>query len=229
MSGWYSAGLLARTPEEELRLLRPHLDLLKAFGCRVLVFAETSNAIHGDRAVPLSRRPVLASGDWAEFAHRVTEVADRTLEEGLRLVYHHHMGTVVQSGEDIRSLMAAAGPSVELLLDTGHAVFAGADPVELARRYKDRIGHVHAKDVRPPILESARTADMSFLDAVVAGVFTVPGDGAIDFPSVLRELAGFEGWLIVEAEQDPANADPWTYAKMGYANLRRFAVDAGLL
>ena len=229
VSGWYSAGLLTRTPEEELRLLRPHLDLLKAFGCRVLVFAETSNAIHGDRAVPLSRRPVLAPGDWADFAHRVTEVADRTLEEGLRLVYHHHMGTVVQSGEDIKAFMAAAGPSVGLLLDTGHAAFAGADPVALARRYKDRIGHVHAKDLRPRVLDAAKTGDMSFLNAVVAGVFTVPGDGAIDFLSVLRELAGFEGWLIVEAEQDPAQANPLTYAKMGYANLRRFAVDAGLL
>ena len=95
VSGWYSARLLTRTPEEELRLLRPHLDLLKAFDCRVLIFAETSNAIHGERAVPLSRRPVLGPGDWAEFARRVTEVADRTLEQGLRLVYHHHMGTVV--------------------------------------------------------------------------------------------------------------------------------------
>ncbi len=229
VSGWYSAGLLTRTPEEELRLLRPHLDLLKAFGCKVLVFAETSDAIHSDRAVPLSQRPVLAPGGWADFANRVTEVADRTLEDGLRLVYHHHMGTVVQSGEDISSLMAATGPSVGLVLDTGHAAFAGADPVELGRRYKDRIGHVHVKDLRPRVLEAAKAGDMSIIDAVVAGVFTVPGDGAIDFLSVLRELAGFEGWLIVEAEQDPAQADPLTYATMGHANLRRFAVDAGLL
>jgi sugar phosphate isomerase/epimerase len=159
----------------------------------------------------------------------MTEVADASLAEGVRLVYHHHMGTAVQSEADIDALMSSTGPSVHLLLDTGHATFAGADPVALARRYRDRISHFHAKDVRPSVMERARREDLSFLDAVIAGVFTVPGDGCVDYPAVLRELPGYRGWAVVEAEQDPDKAHPLTYAKMGYANLRRYLTDAGLM
>jgi myo-inosose-2 dehydratase len=227
VSGWYSAELLRRSPDEELRALRPHLDLLKTMGCKVLVLAETSDAIHGDRAVPLDARPRLADGQWREFGLRLTAVGDAVLGEGLRLVYHHHMGTVVQSDADIDALMAATGPSVDLLLDTGHATFAGADPAELARAYRNRIGHFHAKDVRPDVMERARRERLSFLDAVVAGVFTVPGDGCVDYPAVLHELPGYSGWAVVEAEQDPAKAHPLTYARMGYANLRRYLSAAG--
>lgn len=229
VSGWHSAELLRRSPEEELAALRPHLDLLKAFGCTVLVFAETSNAIHGDRSRPLDERPVLEPGAWAEFGRRMTAVADRTLAEGVRLVYHHHMGTAVQSEADIDALMEATGPSVHLLLDTGHATFAGADSAALARRYRDRTSHFHAKDVRRDVMARAKTERLSFLDAVVAGVFTVPGDGSVDYPAVLRELSGYEGWAVVEAEQDPDKAHPLTYAKLGYANLRRFLRNASLL
>lgn len=227
VSGWYSAELLRRTADEEMTQLRPHLDLLKALGCDVLVFAETSNAIHGERNKPLDERPALS--DWREFGARVTMLADRTLAEGVRLVYHHHMGTVVQSEHDIDALMAATGPSVHLLLDTGHAAFAGVDPAALARRHRERISHVHAKDVRRDVMEQARRSRLSFLDAVIAGVFTVPGDGCVDYPTVFRALPGYAGWVVVEAEQDPAKAHPLAYARMGYANLRRFLADAGLL
>ena len=229
VSGWHSAELLRRSPDEEMAALHPHLDLLKALGSTVLVFAETSNAIHGDRARPLGERPVLDRGEWAEFGRRLTAVADGTLSVGLRLAYHHHMGTVVQSEADIDALMGATGPSVHLLLDTGHAVFAGADPAALARRHRDRIGHFHAKDVRPAVMARARAERLSFLDAVIAGVYTVPGDGCVDYPAVLRELSGYEGWAVVEAEQDPEKAHPLTYAKLGYANLRRDLAEAALL
>src|SRR5712671_1139706 len=229
VSGWYSAELLRRGPDEEMQHLRPHLDLLKALGCTVLVFAETSNAIHGLRGKPLAERPVLSPTDWAQFGERMTGVADRTLAEGVRLVYHHHMGTVVESAHDIDALMAATGPSVHLLLDSGHATFAGADPAELARRYRARISHVHAKDVRPDIMAQAHRERLSFLDAVIAGVFTVPGDGCVDYPAFLRELEGHAGWVVVEAEQDPAKAHPLTYATLGYANLRGYLAGAGLL
>jgi inosose dehydratase len=229
VSGWYSAELLRRSPEEELRALRPHLDLLKAMGCRVIVFAETSNAIHGDRAVPLDQRPQLAAGEWREFGRRLTVVGDAVLSEGLRLAYHHHMGTIVESRADIEALMAATGPSVDLLLDTGHATFAGADPAELARAYRSRISHFHAKDVRADVMERAGRERLSFLDAVIAGVFTVPGDGCVDYPAVLRELSGYSGWVVVEAEQDPAKAHPLTYARMGHGNLHRYLSDAGFL
>lgn len=228
VSGWYSASLLTQDAKTEIAAIRDHLDLMKALGAKVLVFAETSNAIHGDRSAPLSRRPTLGAGDWAEFGRRVTAVADATLAEGVRLVYHHHMGTIVQSAAEIDAFMAATGPSVHLLLDTGHLTFAGADPVAVARRYRDRISHVHGKDVRAEVMRRVLAEDMSFLDAVVAGVYTVPGDGMVDFTAVLRQLPGYRGWLVVEAEQDPERAHPLTYAKLGYSNLARFAREAGL-
>ena len=228
VSGWYSAELLARSPDDEMKALRPHLDLLKAMGSDVLVFAETSNAIHGDRSKPVSSRPVLKPGDWPEFGRRVTQVAERTLAEGVRLVYHHHMGTIVESQADIDAFMKATGEAAHLLLDTGHATWGGADPAALARRYRGRIGHVHAKDVRREVMERSKAEDWSFLDAVIAGVYTVPGDGMVDFVSVFRELDGYSGWVVVEAEQDPAKAHPLTYAKLGYRNLERFLAEAGL-
>jgi sugar phosphate isomerase/epimerase len=179
--------------------------------------------------VPLDERPMLAASDWREFGRRVTAVGDAVLAEGLRLVYHHHMGTIVQSEADIDAFMAATGPSVHLLLDTGHATFAGADPAALARRHRARISHFHAKDVRPEVMARAKAERLSFLDAVIAGVFTVPGDGSVDYPAVLAELPGYTGWAVVEAEQDPEKANPLAYARMGYANLRRYLAEAKLL
>src|SRR5712671_496461 len=221
VSGWYSAQLLARDARAEITCLRPHLDLLKALGSSVLVFADVSGAIHGDLQHPLSQRPCLKADEWREFARRITELAAMTAAEGVRLAYHHHMGTVVQSEEDIDTLMDATGAEVGLLLDTGHATFAGADAAALARRYASRIGHVHAKDVRAVVCERARTENWSFLRAVLEGVFTVPGDGSVAFEHVFRELRNYSGWVILEAEQDPRIADPMTYASIGYNNLRR--------
>jgi inosose dehydratase len=228
VSGWYSAELLTRGADEEMQALRPHLDLLKAMGSDVLVFAETSNAIHGDRAMPLSRRPELTDDLWPAFGKRLTEVAERTLTEGVRLVYHHHMGTVVQSERDIDALMENTGEAVHLLLDTGHATWGGADPAALARRYRSRISHVHTKDVRDAVRRESEAGDWSFLDSVVAGVYTVPGDGCVDFESVFRALPGYSGWVVVEAEQDPAKAHPLTYARKGYAHLVAVLRETGL-
>ncbi|MGW9328737.1 myo-inosose-2 dehydratase [Bosea sp. NPDC055594] len=234
ISGWYSAELLKRDADEEMKHLRPHLDLLKAMGSNVLVFAETSNAIHGDRSKPLSQRPVMAPGDWAQFGRRITDVAERTLAEGVRLVYHHHMGTIVESEADIDAFMAATGEAAHLLLDTGHATWGGADPVRLAGRYRARISHVHAKDVRKAVMEQARAEDWSFLDAILGkgtdlGVYTVPGDGMVDYPAVFKALPGYSGWVVVEAEQDPEKAHPLTYAKKGVAHLEASLKEAGLV
>lgn len=233
ISGWYSAELLRRDADEEMRHLRPHLDLLKAMGSTVLVFAETSNAIHGDRSKPLSQRPIMKSSDWAEFGRRITQVAERTLAEGARLVYHHHIGTIVESAADIDAFMAATGEAAHLLLDTGHATWGGADPAALARRYRARISHFHAKDVRQAVMEQARREDWSFLDAVLGqgsdlGVYTVPGDGMVDYPAVFRELPGYSGWVVIEAEQDPQKAHPLTYARKGIAHLKKSLKEAGL-
>lgn len=217
VSGWYSSSLLERDAAAEMTAMRPHLTLLQKMDCDVLILAETSNAIHGDRSAPLSRRPVLSN--WSRFADRLSALSDLARAEGLTIVYHHHMGTIVQTEREIDRLMTET--TVSLLLDTGHATFAGADPVALARRYRERIRHVHCKDVRAPVLAESQAGDWSFLDSVVAGVYTVPGDGCVDFAAVLAELPDYSGWLVVEAEQDPARADPLTYARLGHDTLAR--------
>jgi inosose dehydratase len=229
VSGWHSSSLLTRDTAAEMFAIRPHLDLLKALGCTVLILAETSNAVHARRSVPLSQRPALTRADLARFSERLTELAEMTAAEGISIAYHHHMGTVIQNGDEIDWLMTATGPALKLLLDTGHATFSGADPVALARRWCGRIAHVHCKDVRRDMMERTRRGDWSFLDAVVAGVFTVPGDGMVDFVAVLRELPGYSGWLVIEAEQDPEKANPLHYAAMGRKNLARAAREAGIV
>lgn len=233
IGGWHSIELLRRDARTEFGLAAGHRALLKAMGATVFIVAETSNAIHGDRAKPLSQRPSMTTADWPGFGRRLTELADLLAEEGLTLCYHHHMGTIVQSRADIAALMKSTGPSVHLLLDTGHATWGGADPAELARAYAGRISHVHCKDVRPAIMEKAAKGDWSFLDAILGmgeeiGVYTVPGDGCVDYVSVFKELSGYSGWVVVEAEQDPKKAHPLTYAKKGVANLRRFLQEGGL-
>jgi inosose dehydratase len=229
VSGWYSGRLLERSVAEELVAIEPHRAVLAAMGSAVLVYAETSGGIAGDRTRPLSRRPSLPNGHWRDFGIHLTELADRLAERGIRLAYHHHMGTVVETAAEIDRLMASTGGSVGLLLDTGHLAFAGADPVDIAWRHGLRISHVHCKDVRPGVLARARSADQSFLDSVIDGVFTVPGDGAIDFVAVLGALkaANYRGWLVIEAEQDPAKAPPLVYARRGFAYLSAALRDMG--
>ena len=223
VSGWYGGHLLRRNAGEEAVRLASHLDLLKRMGCRVLVFAEVTSCTHAEPDIGLSRRPRLKRSEWALFADRVGELARMTADRGVTLAYHHHMGTVVQSTADIERLMESTPDDVRLLLDTGHALYAGADPAAVARTYGGRIAHVHCKDVRRAILDRCLNNDSSFPAAVLDGVFTVPGDGCVDFQAVLSGLrqAAYEGWLVVEAEQDPSVAPPARYANMGYENLQR--------
>ena len=230
ISGWYSGRLLERTAEEEIRAVEAHLRLLSDMGCEVMVFAETTGGVAGARGTPVTRRPRLTDAQWPGFAERLTAVADHLARRGVCMAYHHHMGTVIETAAEIDRLMRSTGASVGLLLDTGHLTYAGADPAAVARRHIARINHVHCKDVRPSVLAAMRKGDRSFLDAVVEGVFTVPGDGAVDFSAVLGVLkdARYEGWLVVEAEQDPAKAHPLTYARMGYDYLSAAAKRAGL-
>jgi inosose dehydratase len=225
VSGWYSANLLQRDAAEEFEAMRAHRELLSALGCDVVVVAETTRCIHGERGTRLSQRPVLAPSDWPRFAERLDELGSRLREAGLALAYHHHMGTVVQTEDEVDRLMDSCDDAVSLLLDTGHLTFAGGDPVRTAARHASRIAHVHCKDVRRAVLARCLNRDSSFLDAVLDGVFTVPGDGSVDYPAVLAPIAraGYAGWLVVEAEQDPAVAPSAEYANLGYRNLRRFA------
>jgi inosose dehydratase len=228
VSGWYSMALLERDVDAEWAAIQDHKNLLKALGARVLIVAETSNAIHGDRTMPLSRRPRLTEEQWPVFADRLGQLAGRLRDEGLQLVYHHHMGTVIETGAEVHRLMQMTPAHMHLLLDTGHLTFAGADPSEFARAYRHRISHVHAKDVRASVLADVRANDKSFLDAVVDGVYTVPGDGMVDYAAVFAALPGYDGWVVVEAEQDPAKAHPLTYAKLGHTNLVRYLRAANL-
>lgn len=221
VSGWYGLRLLERNAAEEFLAMQPHLALLNALGCNVMVCAEVTGCVHSDINIRLSQRPRLGPLPLSRFAARLTELAERMRESGMRLAYHHHMGTVIQSEAEIDRLLDACSPAVELLLDTGHLAYAGGDPRAVAARHGSRIAHVHCKDLRPDVLRRVQNGDSSFLEAVLQGVFTVPGDGCTDYAAVLALLREhhYHGWLVVEAEQDPAIADPATYASRGFRHL----------
>jgi inosose dehydratase len=231
VSGWYDGRILEREPAAEFAAIEPHLTLLRDLGCKVVVYADTSgrSGAGEEKYPPVSRRPALADADWPTYGRKVTELAERMAAFGVGMAFHHHMGTIVQSAADIDRLMAATGAAAGLLFDTGHCLFAGGDPEAVLERHLARVVHVHCKDVRRAVLARALAEDMSFMGAVVEGVFTVPGDGCIDFSPLLRRLhaAGYAGWLVVEAEQDPRKAHPLTYASLGYRNLRAMATAAG--
>lgn len=231
VGGWYSGSLLTQDADAEIAALQPHLQLLKAMGSTVFVFAETSNAVHGNRAAPLESTPRLKSSEWAQFGARMSAVADYIAAQGLRFAYHHHLGTVVENQVDMDAFIAATSPSVGFTLDTGHAALGGVRSLEVIERHPGRIAHVHCKDVRGAVHAEARRTGKSFLDGVLAGMFTVPGDGSIDFGAVMKALKaiGYSGWIIIEAEQDPAIANPREYGALGLATLKRDAGEAGLI
>lgn len=229
VSGWYGAELRFRDVDAEIEAMRPHLELLQGCGCSVMVFAEVSGTVQGRRDTPVADRPIMSEDEWPVFLDRLGRLGDWMADRGVRIAFHHHMGTVIEKAHEIDRLLEGTPPSVGLLFDTGHLCFAGDDPATVARRWSRRINHVHAKDVRPAVLTRVLAERWSFLDAVVGGVYTVPGDGCIDFAASLAPLAeaGYAGWLIVEAEQDPARAHPLTYARMGYTHLRGEAERVG--
>lgn len=229
VSGWYDGRMHERDIDAEWDAVLPHLTLLRDMGCRHVVYADTSGRSEGDLFAPISRRPKLADDQWAGYGKRLTALAERMADFGVAMAFHHHMGTFVESDAEVDRLMAATGPAVGLLYDCGHCVFSGGDPVAMLKRHAARVVHVHCKDVRKDLVKKARATDESFMQAVLDGVFTVPGDGFVDFPALLTILhdAGYEGWLVSEAEQDPAKADPLTYARLGFSNLARMALQAG--
>ncbi len=231
IGGWYSTALLARDAEAEIAALEPHLALLKALGSSVFIAAETSNAIHGDRARPLSQTPRLDPADWPRFGARLAAVADHVEGHGLRFAYHFHLGTVVERQPALDLFVASTPANVGFVVDTGHATLADVDAAALIRAHPERVVHVHAKDVRRRVFEQVRAGHASFLDGVLAGMFTAPGDGDLDFAPVMRALAdiGYAGWVVIEAEQDPGLADPRVYSRLGLKTLRAAAADAGLI
>lgn len=239
VSGWYSGFLAQDGPLTDGEVLaietercRAHMEKLRHNGVRVVVYGECAGTVQGLIDMPVSQRPRFADeAAWRRYARRLDAFGAHLQDRyGMRLAYHHHMGAQVESPEDVDRLMALTDArQVFLLFDTGHAYHGGAaDPVALLTRHVARVIHVHCKDVRPDVIAQARQGDWSFLAGVVRGIFTVPGDGALDFAAVLRTLrdADYQGWLVVEAEQDPAVAPGGLYAKKGYETLR--ALVAGL-
>jgi inosose dehydratase len=202
---------------------RRQLGFIKEMGGNDVVLAELGHAVHQQPIAVVPNKPVFDDMQWASMVEGLDMLGKMATDEGMRVCYHHHMGTGVMFREEVDRLMADTDPRyVHLLLDTGHMYWAGGDPLSLARDHADRIKHVHLKDIRRSVMEEAVRTGSSFLDAVQAGVFTVPGDGDIDFVSILQTLSdsGYEGWLTVEAEQDPRTAHPLTYAKKGREYLR---------
>ena len=230
VGGWFSGNLLTHGVDAEIAAAKDHLALLKAMGSTVFVHAETSNAIHGDRTKPLSATPCLDEAQWKSFARRLSDLADYVAAQGLKFAYHHHLGTVVERPADLREFLRRTSLNVGLTLDTGHAALGGIDAVELIRTHPRRVAHVHCKDVRHEVFRQVRDQGLSFLDGVLAGMFTVPGDGDLDYARIMRALAaaGYCGWIVVEAEQDPATADPRKYGELGLRTLEREAAAVGL-
>jgi inosose dehydratase len=229
ISGWYDGRCDEKSVQEEMEAITPHLTLLRDMGCAHAVYADTSRGRHGAIWAPMSQRPSLSAEEWPAYGRKLTELAERMAGFGVRMAFHHHMGSIVETDEEVDLLMRHTGEAVGLLYDTGHSSFAGGDPLALMKRHVKRIVHVHCKDARKDILEKARREDMSFMGAVMEGIFTVPGDGSIDYLPILRVLAdnAYSGWLVVEAEQDPKKAHPLTYATLGFRNLKRMAEEAG--
>ena len=236
VSGWYSTELLTRSVDDEIAAFQPHLAKLKENGCQVCVTCETSNTVHGSPATPVNDKPVLTAGEMTAFGAKIEEFATYMNTQGIDLTYHHHMGTVVESPAEIDAFMAATGPATKLLFDAGHCYFGGGDPVAVLKKHVVRVRHFHAKNVRPEVAKRVRDENLSFLQGVLAGAFTVPGDqeGAVDFAPLMQILAeaGYgadtDRWLVIEAEQDPSVRNPLLYQTLGLATLKRLAAEAGM-
>lgn len=212
VSAWTTVHLSqAAQHPAELERFRAHATFLTAMGAKVVVTAEGSGSIHWDLEGDRPRKIGWSDQEWEAVAAGLNRAGSLCQEMGLALVYHPHLGTNIETPEDIERLMQMTDPErVRLLLDTGHVYAAGGDPAEVARRYSQRIDHVHLKDVRQTGLEWYRAHDQDFLGAVRRGLFTVPGDGVIDFGETLEifRRVGYEGWMVIEAEQDPVEHPP---------------------
>ena len=221
---WFSSFFTSRPQEDTIKLFREQLQFLKAMGATIIGASEQGNSIQG-KDVPIlgPDKPVFTDDEWKRVTEGMNELGRIAQEEGITLTYHHHMGTGVQTIDETEKFLEMTDPDlVFLLYDSGHFAFAGEDPVKALDKFYDRVRHVHLKDIRPQIVQKVKKEKMSFLDAVRAGAFTVPGDGSIDFPSIFNILEdrGYEGWMIVEAEQDPAKANPFNYAVQARKYIR---------
>jgi len=229
VSGWYSGTVLDNDLEAEKDQVREQLELFSALGADCIFYGETAGTIQNKRDEPLVNRRRLSEEDIKAYGQKLTAFAEFCAEQGVPLAFHHHMATAIETERDVDLLMANTGPAVRLLHDAGHMAFAGGDPLALIEKHGHRIAHVHAKDIRADVIDGLDRQKESFLDAVLKGAFTVPGDGVLDFGAITRRLAdvGYEGWFVVEAEQDPALAPPFEYAQIGFRTLTAALSAAG--
>ena len=219
VSGWYSGNLAHGSVEAEIENVQAHMQKLRFNNCQVMVYGEVAGSVQGLQQTPLSRRPkFITPAQWQFYAQKLNAFGAYLKQNGITLAYHHHMGAYCESPADLELLMRLTDDKVGLLFDTGHITFAGGDALAELKKHIGRVVHVHCKDVRKEVMRMARNNDKSFLDSVLDGVFTVPGDGMIDFEPILALLAehDYAGWLVVEAEQDPALAPSFEYAKKGF-------------
>jgi inosose dehydratase len=221
--GWFSGLLLDGDIEREKDRIRQQMDFFIAAHAPCIVYGETARSVQGIRSAPLATKLRLSEEEIRVYAKKMTAFGEWCAEQGMPISYHHHMAAAIETEAELDLLMKHSGEGLPLLFDAGHMEFAGGDVLRVIDKHHARISHVHTKDVRKSVIEGLDRTRDSFLDAVVKGAFTVPGDGSLDFVSIVGRLAshGYEGWFVVEAEQDPVVNPPFEMAKKGHAELLR--------
>ncbi|GHA36596.1 myo-inosose-2 dehydratase [Devosia pacifica] len=227
--GWFSGTLVNEELAANKDRIEPMIELFRAVGAPCIVYGEVGRSIQGDRSAPLAQKARLDDDEMKAYARKLTEFGEWCAERGMPLSYHHHMAAVVETEDELDAFMNHSGAGIPLLLDVGHLVFGGGDAMRAIDKYHARINHVHVKDLRLDVINGLDRTKQSFLDAVALGAFTVPGDGSLDFEPLVKRLAehGYEGWFVVEAEQDPKANPPLKMAEVGYKELMRIMTAAG--
>ena len=225
--GWFSGLLLDGDIEVEKDRIAEQHAFFKAANAPCIVYGETARSIQGDKSAALASKPKLTETEMAAYGRKMSDFADWCAKNGMPLSYHHHMAAAVETEAELDLLMKHS--SVPLLFDAGHMAFAGGDVMAVIEKHHRRITHVHTKDVRQSVIDGLDRTQESFLDAVVKGAFTVPGDGSLDFEAIVKALyaKNYEGWFVVEAEQDPKVSPPLEMAKKGHQELMRVMQAAG--
>lgn len=227
--GWFSGLLLDGDIEREKERIAQQMVLFKALGAPCIVYGETAGTIQGDRDAPLAAKRKLSEDEMRSYGRKMTVFAEWCSEQGMPISYHHHMAAPIETEEELDLLIKHSGEALPLLFDAGHMAFAGGNVLRVIDNHHQRITHVHTKDVRMDVINALDRSKDSFLDAVIKGAFTVPGDGSLDFEAIVKRLAsyGYEGWFVVEAEQDPIKNPPLEMAKIGHKELLRVMAAAG--
>ena len=227
--GWFSGLLLDGDIEREKDRIHAQMDFFIAANAPCIVYGEIARSIQGVRSAPLDTKPKLSEEEIKSYGGKMTVFAEWCAGRGMPIAYHHHMAAAIETEAELDLLMASSGEALALLFDAGHMAFAGGNVLRVIDKHHSRISHVHTKDVRSSVIDRLDRKRESFLDAVVKGAFTVPGDGSLDFAAIIARLAsyGYEGWFVVEAEQDPRINPPLEMAKKGHAELMRLMASAG--